>query len=186
MTELTLIAAIADNRVIGDSAVGLPWSLPADLAHFKRRTMGHSMVMGRRTWESIGRPLPGRRSIVVTRDAAWKADGAERAADLEAAIAACAGETEIFVIGGGEIFSLALPRADRLALTFVHMQADGDVLFPEVDWSHWRETWREAHPSEEGRPAYSFMDYERARGGPPFPPSSHSPDSFRGLLQSCS
>ena len=159
MVELTLIAAIADNRVIGHTARGLPWSLPADLAHFKRRTLGHSMVMGRRTWDSIGRPLPGRRSIVITRNADWSAEGAERAADLDAAIAACAGEEEIFVIGGGEIFSTALPRATRLALTFVHMQAEGDVLFPEVDWSRWREDWREAHPAEEGRPAFTFADY---------------------------
>lgn len=161
MAELTLIAAVADNLVIGDSAIGLPWSLPADLAHFKRRTLGHSMVMGRRTWDSIGRPLPGRRSIVVTRDAGWKAEGAERAADLDAAIAACAGEAEVFVIGGGEIFALSLPGADRLALTFVHMQAEGDVLFPEVDWSQWRETWREPHPAEAGRPAFTFADYVR-------------------------
>ena len=161
MADLTLIAAVADNRVIGDSAIGLPWSLPADLAHFKRRTLGHSMVMGRRTWDSIGRPLPGRRSIVVTRNAGWSAQGAERAADLDAAIAACAGEDEIFVIGGGEIFTVALPRADRLALTFVHVQAKGDVLFPEVDWSRWRETWREEHAAEDGRPAFTFADYER-------------------------
>lgn len=162
MADLTLIAAVADNRVIGHSARGLPWSLPADLAHFKRRTLGHSMVMGRRTWDSIGRPLPGRRSIVVTRSPDWSADGAERVGDLDAAIAACAGEAEIFIIGGGEIFDASLPRADRLALTFVHLEADGDVLFPAVDWSQWRETWREAHPAEDGRPAFTFADYVRA------------------------
>lgn len=162
MADLTLVAALADNRVIGRSGHGLPWSLPPDLAHFKRRTMGHSMVMGRRTWDAIGRPLPGRRSIVITRDTAWAAEGAERVGALEAAIAACAGEDEICVIGGGEIFALALPSADRLALTFVHMQAEGDVLFPELDWPHWRETWREPHPAEEGRPAFTFADFERA------------------------
>ena len=162
MAELTLIAAIADNRVIGDSAIGLPWSLPADLAHFKRRTLGHSMVMGRRTWDSIGRPLPGRRSIVVTRNPDWSAEGAERVGGLEAAIDACAGEAEVFVIGGGEVFTVAVPKATRLALTFVHMQADGDVLFPKMDWAQWRETWREAHAAEEGRPAFTFADYERA------------------------
>ena len=161
MVDVTLIAAVADNRVIGDSGRGLPWSLPADLAHFKRRTLGHSMVMGRRTWDSIGRPLPGRRSIVVTRDAGWSADGAERAGDLAAALAACPGEAEVFVIGGGEIFALALPGATRLALTFVHMEAEGDVLFPELDWSRWRETWREAHPAVAGRPAFTFADYVR-------------------------
>ena len=161
MAELTLIAAVADNRVIGDSTIGLPWSLPVDLAHFKRRTLGHPMVMGRRTWDSIGRPLPGRRSVVITRNAHWSAAGAERAADLKAAIAACAGEDEIFIIGGGEIFAMALPRADRLALTFVHMQAEGDVLFPEVDWARWREAWREPHPADGGRPAFTFADYER-------------------------
>lgn len=161
MAELTLLAALADNRVIGQSGRGLPWSLPADLAHFKRRTMGHSMVMGRRTWDAIGRPLPGRRSIVITRDAGWTAEGAERVADLDAAIAACAGEAEVFIIGGGEIFAMALPRADRLALTFVHMQAEGDVLFPEIEWSQWRETGREAHPAADGRPAFTFADYVR-------------------------
>lgn len=161
MAELTLIAAVADNRVIGRSGHGLPWTLPADLAYFKRRTLGHSMVMGRRTWDAIGRALPGRRSVVVTRDTDWKGEGAERVPDLDAAIAGCTGEDEIFIIGGGEIFTMALPRADRLALTFVHMQAEGDVLFPEIDWSRWRETWREAHPAEEGRPAFTFADYSR-------------------------
>lgn len=161
MVVLTLIAAVADNRVIGHSACGLPWSLPADLAHFKRRTLGHSMVMGRRTWDSIGRSLPGRRSIVVTRRHDWSAEGAERAADLDAAIAACAGEAEIFIIGGGEIFADALTRSGRMALTFVHMQAEGDVLFPQVDWSQWRETWREEHAAEDGRPAFTFADYQR-------------------------
>ncbi|MEQ8394841.1 dihydrofolate reductase [Thalassobaculum sp.] len=162
MTILTLIAAVADNRVIGHAERGLPWSLPADLAHFKRRTWGHSMVMGRRTWDAIGRPLPGRRSLVVTRNAEWRADGAEPVSGLDAAIAASAGEPEVFIIGGAEIFDLALPRADRMALTHVHLEADGDALFPSVDWSRWRETWREAHPSEGGRPAFTFADYVRA------------------------
>ncbi|MFX4221041.1 MAG: dihydrofolate reductase [Thalassobaculum sp.] len=161
MAILTLIAAVADNRVIGHGERGLPWSLPADLAHFKRRTWGRPMVMGRRTWEAIGRPLPGRRSLVVTRNAAWSADGAERASSLEMAIAACGTEEEICVIGGAEIFALALSTADRMALTYVHMQADGEVLFPAVDWSLWKETWREEHPAEAGRPAFTFADYVR-------------------------
>lgn len=162
MVTLTLIAAVADNRVIGHGERGLPWSLPADLAHFKRRTWGHSMIMGRRTWDAIGRPLPGRRSLVVTRDTGWSAHGAERAPCLDAALIACRQETEVFVIGGAEIFALALPKADRMALTFVHMQAEGEVLFPDIDWSAWREIWREEHPSEAGHPAFTFADFARA------------------------
>lgn len=162
MPTLTLIAAVADNGVIGHRDGRLPWRLPADLARFKRITLGHTLIMGRRTFDAIGRPLPGRRSIVVTRNPAWSADGAERAATLDAAMDGTAGEDVVFVAGGGEIYALALPGADRLALTHVHLQAAGEIRFPEIDWRRWREVWREAHPAEDGRPAFTFADYLRA------------------------
>lgn len=161
MARVTFIAAVADNGVIGRRDGGLPWSLPADLARFKRVTWGHTMIMGRRTFEAIGRALPGRRSIVVSRNAAWSADGVDHATSVDAALDGTAGEDEVFVIGGGEIYALALPRADRLDMTLVHMQGEGEVRFPEIDWGVWRETWREPHPAEDGRPAFTFADYVR-------------------------
>jgi len=158
MSQPTVIAAVADNGVIGHRDGRLPWSLPADLARFKRLTLGHTLIMGRRTFEAIGRPLPGRRTIVVTRDPGWSAAGVETAHGLDAAVAA-AGAGEVFIAGGGEIYALALADAGALRLTHVHMAADGEVRFPAIDWSAWRETWREAHPAAGGAPAFTFADY---------------------------
>ena len=156
--RLALIAAVARNGVIG-----LPWRISADLQHFKSTTMGKPIVMGRRTFESIGKALPGRPNIVVTRKVDFVADGVEVAADLDQALAIGAGHgaDEVMVIGGGEIYAMALPRADRLYLTEVHRDAAGDVHFPAFDRAQWREVSREDHAAAGETPAFSFVTLER-------------------------
>ncbi|TAK05152.1 dihydrofolate reductase [Patescibacteria group bacterium] len=158
---ISLVVAVSENGVIG-SKNGLPWHLPADLKKFKKLTTGHAIVMGRKTWESIGRPLPDRRMLVVTRDPGKLAgQPVEAFASLEAALAA-AGEGEIFVIGGGEMYREALPRADRVYFTRVHATIEGDVTFPELLESEWQETFREDHNADERNPhAFTFYTYER-------------------------
>ena len=140
---LSLIAAIARNGVIGiDNR--LPWHLPADLKHFKALTTGHAVIMGRKTWESLPakfRPLPGRRNIVVTRNAAFRAEGALVAGSLAAAVA-LAESSEAFIIGGAELYAAALPLADRLCLTEIDADFEGDTRFPAVDPKRWREASR--------------------------------------------
>lgn len=159
--RLTLIVARARNGVIGASG-GLPWRLPEDLAFFKRTTMGHPIVMGRKTWESIGRPLPGRRSIVVTRDRGFAAAGAEVVHSLDEAIALCRGSDEIFVIGGAQLYAEALPRADRLLLTEIHADFEGDTHLPAPSAGLWSETSREPHPPTGSREfGFDFVDYRR-------------------------
>lgn len=153
---ITLILARADNGVIGRDG-GLPWRLPADLKRFKALTIGYPMIMGRKTFDGFPAPLPGRRHIVLTRDRAWRAAGAEVAHSVEDALA-LAGD-DVFVIGGAEIFDLFLDRADRIELTEVHCEAQGDVSVPE--FVGWREIAREAHPAEGERPAFSFVTLER-------------------------
>jgi dihydrofolate reductase len=147
------IVAMADNGVIG-RAGGLPWRLPDDLKRFKALTMGHAMLMGRRTWDSIGRALPGRRSLVLTRNAAWRAPGCETVASLEEAIG-CAGDAPLFVIGGAEVFSLAWPAVGRLELTEVHAAPAGDVRLAGLELGEWRETFREEHAAD-ARHAHPF------------------------------
>jgi dihydrofolate reductase len=148
--------------VIGKDGA-LPWRLPADLKHFKAVTMGSAMVMGRRTFDSLPKLLPGRRHIVLTRDRSWAADGVEIARDLDEAIALGRGEP-LSVIGGAEIIALFLPEADAIELTEIHSAPDGDVFLPAFDPSDWREASREDFPAEDGRPAYSFVRLVRARG----------------------
>ena len=159
--KLTLIAAVASNGVIGiDNR--LPWRLPADLKHFKALTMGHAVIMGRKTWESLPanfRPLPGRRNIVVTRDGGYSASGATVAASLPAAISA-AGNDEAFVIGGAELYAAALPLADRLELTEIDASFEGDTWFPVIDPDRWRQAARETHRDESGFD-YAFVSYAR-------------------------
>ncbi len=158
--RLALIAAVAANGVIG-SDNALPWRLPEDLKRFKALTLGHPVIMGRKTFESIGRPLPGRRNLVITRNAGYRADGCEVLGSLEAALAACAGSTdEVFVIGGAQIYAEALPLAQRLYLTEIRRDYPGDARFP--DWSHaqWHEVARERQCGEDGLP-YDFAVYER-------------------------
>jgi len=159
--RVTLIVARARNGVIGASG-GLPWRLPEDLAFFKRTTMGHPIVMGRKTWESIGRPLPGRRSIVVTRDRNFVAAGAEVVHSLDEAIQRCADTEEIFVIGGAQLYAEAMPRADRLLLTEIHADFEGDTHLPAPSPGLWRETNREPHPPTGSREfGFDFVDYRR-------------------------
>jgi dihydrofolate reductase len=159
--RVTLILARARNGVIGAKG-GLPWHLPEDLAFFKRTTMGHPILMGRKTWQSIGRPLPGRRSVVVTRDRSFEAAGAEVAHSLDEAIALCAGSDEIFVIGGAQLYAEALQRADRLLLTEIDADFDGDTVLPAPSPEDWNEASRERHPPTHTRPyAFEFVDYRR-------------------------
>ena len=159
--RVTLILARAANGVIGAKG-GLPWHLPEDLAFFKRTTMGHPIVMGRKTWESIGRPLPGRRSIVVTRDPNFIAPGAEVASSLDEAILLCSGTDEIFVIGGAQLYADALPRANRLLLTEIHADFEGDTVLPAPSTDAWAEASREVHPATSARPfQFDFVDYRR-------------------------
>ena len=159
--RITLILARARNGVIGAKG-GLPWRLPEDLAFFKRTTMGHPIVMGRKTWESIGRPLPGRRSIVVTRDRSFAAAGAEVVHSFEDAVALCSDTDEIFVIGGAHLYADALPRADRLLLTEIDADFDGDTFLPAPAATQWLEASRERHPPVPERPfAFDFVDYRR-------------------------
>lgn len=154
--RVTLVAAVGRNGVIGRDG-GLPWERTGDLASFKRLTLGHVLVMGRRTYESIGRPLPGRTTVVLTRQEDWPApDGVLVAADLDAGLATAADvDPEVFVVGGAQVYAAALPRADRLVLTQVDQAPEGDVFFPDVDWSEWSETAREPHGG------YAIITYER-------------------------
>lgn len=137
----------------------LPWRLPADLKRFKAQTMGKPMIMGRKTFESFPSPLPGRRHIVLTRDPAWQREGAEVATSVEDALA-LAGNGDIAVIGGAEIFALFLPLAERIELTEVHLSPDGDAIAPPFG-REWCETARERHPADGDRPAHSFVTLER-------------------------
>jgi dihydrofolate reductase len=158
---LTLIAALSENRVIGRDG-DLPWRLPADLKRFKRITSGHTVIMGRKTFETLEAPLPDRRSIVVTRRTDFQPEGVEIAHDLDAALALAEGEEEVFVLGGGEIYALALPRADRMELTIVHDEFDGDTFFPAFDESNWRLVNEERHePDERHAHSFTFRTYER-------------------------
>lgn len=129
--SIVLVAAVSENGVIGRDG-DMPWHLPADLKHFKKTTLGHPIIMGRRTWDSIGRPLPGRTNIVMTRDASFAAEGAHRAGSVSEAIGLCGDQSPIMVIGGGEIYKRFLPSADRIELTRVHVSVDGDTFFPEL------------------------------------------------------
>ncbi len=159
MTRVTLIAALGRNRVIGRDGT-MPWHLPEDLKRFKALTMGHPMIMGRKTFESIGRPLPGRRSIVITRDRTWRHEGVEVAHSFVEALSLAGPQARVFVVGGGEVYAEALPFADRLDLTEVDATPDGDTWFPEWDRSAWQATTRD------DRDGFAFVSYERV-GGPP-------------------
>lgn len=159
--EVVLIAAVARNGAIGkDNA--LPWRLKADLAHFKATTLGHPIVMGRKTWESLGRPLPGRTNIVISRDPGYAAPGARVVGSLAEATAACADNATVFVIGGAQIYALALPLAARLLLTEVDVEIDGDAFFPVIDQAAFEETARRHHPQDaDNEYAVDFVEYRR-------------------------
>ena len=158
--RLCLVAALASNGVIGANG-RLPWHLPEDLKHFKSLTMGQPVIMGRRTWESIGRALPGRRNIVVTRQPGFAAAGAQVAASLEESIALCSGAALAFVIGGAALYAEALPIADALELTEIDAAFDGDTKFPAFERGEWREVRRERHRSADGL-RFDFVRYERS------------------------
>ncbi|HEX9397265.1 MAG TPA: dihydrofolate reductase [Burkholderiales bacterium] len=158
MTTIYLVAAVAANGIIGKDG-GLPWRLPEDLKHFKNLTLGHPVIMGRKTWESLGKALPGRENIVVTRQAGYEAPGAAVASSLDAALALCAGESVAFVIGGAELYAAALPVASGLVMTEIHKDYTGDARFPAYDRSRWRETQRERHTAADGT-KFDFVLYE--------------------------
>ncbi len=158
MSTLSLIAAMAKGRVIGRDNT-LPWQLPEDLKHFKATTLGKPVIMGRKTWESLGRPLPGRRNIVISRNADYSPTGGELAPSLQAAITMAAEADEIFVIGGADIYRQALPLAQRLYLTEIALDVAGDAHFPEFALADWSEASRETHTSASGI-AYAFVLYQ--------------------------
>jgi dihydrofolate reductase len=166
MTLLTLVVARARNGTIGRDNK-LPWRLPEDLSHFRRTTMGAPVIMGRKTWDSIGRPLPGRRNIVVSRNPDLRIEGAEVAGSLEDAQRLCVGVDQIFLIGGAQLYAEAMPSADRLVVTEIDADVAGDAFFPAIDRAQWVETARETHHSEANGFDYAFVTYER-------PPSDES------------
>ena len=160
--EIVLVVARADNGVIGKEGK-LPWHIPADLRHFKAVTGGAPMIMGRKTFDSLPGLLPGRLHIVLTRDAAWTAEGVQVARDADQALALVDGN-RVSVIGGAEIFELLLPYATAFELTEVHLDAEGDTLMPPPDPAAWEEISRERHEGENGRPAFSFVRLVRPDG----------------------
>lgn len=162
MPEIIIIAAVAQNRVIGKDNQ-LIWHIPADMAHFKALTQGQTVLMGRKTWESLPprfRPLPGRRNIVISRQADFSAPGAELANSLESALALTAADPAVFIIGGAEIYRQAMPLADRLEITEVDLKPEGDSWFPEIATVHWQETAKNTPPDQTGT-GYSFVSYRR-------------------------
>jgi dihydrofolate reductase len=159
MTALALIAAVARNGVIGGENA-LPWRLPADMRRFRALTTGHTVIMGRKTWESIGRALPDRQNIVVTRQPGYAADGALVKASLDVALRVATLPAPAFCIGGGELYALALPRAATLHLTEIDRDFEGDTRFPEFDRAAWREAARDEYRAPEGF-GYAFVTYER-------------------------
>ncbi|WP_426745237.1 dihydrofolate reductase [Myxococcus faecalis] len=158
--KLSAIVALASNRVIGANNQ-LPWRLPADLARFKRLTMGHTLVMGRKTYDSIGRPLPGRTFIVVTRQKDFAPSGVTVAHSVEEALqqAEARGDDEVFIAGGADLYAQTMDRIQRLYLTRIARDYPGDTFFPEVDLSGWRLIEEDPHPESE--PPYAFLTYER-------------------------
>ena len=159
---IAIVAAMDLNRLIGDGD-RLPWRLPADMRRFRALTMGKPIIMGRRTHESIGRALPGRRNIVLSRNPEYRAPGCEVVASLEQALGTCEDADEPMVIGGVQLYAAALPRANRMYLTLLHGSFTGDTWFPEYDHRQWRELSREDHEADADTPcAFSFVDLERA------------------------
>lgn len=162
-SRLSIIVAMAKNRIIGANGA-IPWKLPNELQLFKRVTMGHHIIMGRKTWESIGRLLPGRTTVIVTRQKNYAVPGAIIAGSLTNALAACRDDAEVFVIGGGELYREALPLADRLYLTLVDAEPVGDTHLPAINMAEWKEISAEKHaPDARHAHAYCFSVYERLR-----------------------
>ncbi|HLY96829.1 MAG: dihydrofolate reductase [Sideroxydans sp.] len=159
--SLSIIVAMARNRTIGVNNT-LPWRCPEDLKHFKALTMGHHMIMGRKTFDSIGKPLPGRTTVVVTRDRDLKIEGCLIAHSLEQAIAACAGNEEVFVVGGADLYRQAIALVNTLYVTEIQQDVEGDAHFPEFDKNAWQETARDVRSQETPQPLnYHFVTYRR-------------------------
>lgn len=163
---LAMIAALADNRVIGlDNK--MPWHLPADLKHFKAKTLGKPIIMGRKTWDSLGRPLPGRLNLVVSRQQGLELEGAETFTSLDAALVRAEqwareeGVDELMLIGGAQLYAQALGQAQRLYLTRIDAAPEGDAFFPAFDEAQWQRVESQAHPAEGSAPAYSFETWQR-------------------------
>jgi len=157
--QITLVVAMSENRVIGRDG-GLPWQISADLKHFKKVTMGSPIIMGRKTWDSIGRALPGRRNIVITRNAEFTPTGADTVTTIDAALALCREDDadKAMIIGGGQIYAETIKIADAIELTEVHETIDGDTVFPEIDPDIWQETARDLQSAETpGGPTFSFV-----------------------------
>jgi dihydrofolate reductase len=162
--KISLLAAVARNGVIGRDGT-IPWRIPEDMARFRSLTMGHPVVMGRRTWESLPdrfQPLPGRRNVVLTRNPEWRAEGALRAGSLDEALGLVDDASHVFVIGGAELYAAALPLADELVLTELDADVEGDTFFPAFARSEFEEVAREPHASPGGI-AFAFVTYERRR-----------------------
>ncbi|MBU1406220.1 MAG: dihydrofolate reductase [Proteobacteria bacterium] len=156
--KIILIAAMAKNRVIGRGN-GIPWHIPSELQRFKAMTMGHTLIMGRKTFESIGRPLPGRKTVIITRNPEYHAPGCSVAPSLNAAIALCPSEETIFIAGGGEIYREALPLAEAIYLTVLDREVEGDTIFPEFDPDQFRTTSTERIAEPE---PYTFTVFSRS------------------------
>ncbi|MBZ4200624.1 MAG: dihydrofolate reductase [Methylotenera sp.] len=157
--SLSLIVALAKNRVIGLNNT-LPWHLPEDLKRFRALTTGHHIIMGRKTYESLGRLLPDRTTVIVTRNPNYQVEGALIAHSLEQAVALCAGDEEAFLIGGAELYQAGLNLAKKMYVTEIDMEVVGDAYFPEFDLSQWQESARVAHTSAQGL-AFSYLSYQR-------------------------
>ena len=157
--SLSLIVAYAQNRTIGRDNT-LPWKLAGDLAHFKRTTLGHPIIMGRKTWDSLGRPLPGRRNIVISRDRTKAAAGAEFVASLDEALERLAPNEDAYIIGGAQIYQQALAHANHVVATEVQAIVEGDAFFTALDPKEWQEVSRLSHPPENGL-AYDIVQYDR-------------------------
>ena len=159
---ISMVVAMGENRVIGRDG-GLPWHIPGDLKLFKQTTMGKPIIMGRKTWESLGGPLPGRPHVVISRDINYEAAGAHVVHDLDKALLVAQGlaialeKQEIMIIGGAEIYRLAMAKADRIYLTEVALSPNGDAFFPDFDFAQWREISRTAFPPIDGASSYSFV-----------------------------
>lgn len=156
--EIVLVVAKSENDVIGVDG-DLPWKISADLKHFKAVTMGHPIVMGRKTWDSIGRPLPGRRNIVITRRDDLVIEGVDVVKSIDAALDLCRadGASKAMIVGGGQIYADIFDQADVIELTEVHTEIEGDTVFPVIDPDQWQETARDTTPAEGDTPAYSFV-----------------------------
>lgn len=161
MTTVSLIVAYSRNRVIGKDNQ-LPWRLPGDLAHFKRNTLGKPIIMGRKTWESLGRPLPGRLNVVVSKSGKGNFEGALLVDSLQAALAATDDVPEVFIIGGAQLYGQALSVADRIVATEIDAVVDGDAFFDQVNPNDWAQTARQVQPPENGL-TYAFVEYERRK-----------------------